>query len=72
MVGGSDYDRTVFNRTVQACRQPGSTYKPIYYALGLDQGYGFDTVLEDMPIEIVDPVQVMNVLGLSEIVCPCA
>lgn len=54
MVGGSDYDRTVFNRAVQACRQPGSTYKPIYYALGLDQGYGFDTVLEDMPIEIVD------------------
>lgn len=54
MVGGSDYDRTVFNRAVQACRQPGSTYKPIYYALGLDQGYGFDTVLQDMPIEIVD------------------
>ena len=54
MVGGSDYDRSVFNRAVQACRQPGSTYKPIYYALGLDQGFGFDTVLEDMPIEIVD------------------
>lgn len=54
MVGGSDYDRTVYNRAVQACRQPGSTYKPIYYALGLDQGYGFDTVLQDMPIEIID------------------
>lgn len=54
MVGGADYDRSVFNRAVQACRQPGSTYKPIYYALGLDQGYGFDTVLEDLPIEIVD------------------
>jgi penicillin-binding protein 1A len=54
MVGGYDYDRSVFNRAVQACRQPGSTYKPIYYSLGLDQGYGFDTVLEDMPIEIVD------------------
>lgn len=54
MVGGSDYDRSVYNRAVQACRQPGSTYKPIYYALGLDQGYGFDTVLQDMPIEIID------------------
>ncbi len=55
MVGGSDYDRSVFNRTVQACRQPGSTYKPIYYSLGLDQGYGFDTVLDDVPVQITDP-----------------
>jgi len=56
MVGGHDYDRSVFNRAVQACRQPGSTYKPIYYALGLDQGYGFDTILNDAPTKIVDPV----------------
>ncbi len=55
MVGGSDYDRSVFNRAVQACRQPGSTYKPIYYALGLDIGYGFDTVLNDIPMKITDP-----------------
>jgi penicillin-binding protein 1A len=55
MVGGSDYDRSVFNRAVQACRQPGSTYKPIYYALGLDQGFGFDTILNDVPVSIVDP-----------------
>jgi len=56
MVGGFDYDRSEFNRTVQACRQPGSTYKPIYYALGLDQGYGFDTVLDDVKVDITDPV----------------
>jgi len=56
MVGGYDYDRSEFNRAVQACRQPGSTYKPIYYALGLDQGYGFDTVLDDVKVEIVDPI----------------
>jgi penicillin-binding protein 1A len=56
MVGGYDYDRSEFNRTVQACRQPGSTYKPIYYALALDQGYGFDTVLDDVKVEITDPV----------------
>ena len=55
MVGGSDYDRSMFNRAVQACRQPGSTYKPIYYSLGLDQGYGFDTILEDVPVKIEDP-----------------
>jgi penicillin-binding protein 1A len=56
MVGGSDYDRSEFNRAVQACRQPGSTYKPIYYSLGLDQGFGFDTVLDDVKVEITDPV----------------
>jgi len=56
MVGGHDYDRSVFNRAVQACRQPGSTYKPIYYALGLDQGFGFDTILNDVPPKIIDPV----------------
>ena len=55
MTGGYDFDRSVFNRAVQACRQPGSTYKPIYYALGLDQGYGFDTVLNDVVKTIVDP-----------------
>jgi penicillin-binding protein 1A len=56
MVGGYDYDRSVFNRTVQACRQPGSTYKPIYYSLALEEGYGFDTILNDVPVKIVDPV----------------
>ena len=55
MVGGDDYDRSVFNRDIQACRQPGSTYKPIYYSLGLNEGYGFDTVLDDVPVQITDP-----------------
>ena len=54
MVGGSDYDRSVFNRAVQACRQPGSTYKPIYYALALDIGYGYDSTFSDEPVEIKD------------------
>jgi penicillin-binding protein 1A len=58
MVGGSDYDRSEYNRVMNrdACRQPGSTYKPIYYALGLDQGYGFDTILNDVPTKIIDPL----------------
>jgi penicillin-binding protein 1A len=55
MVGGFDYDRSVFNRAVQACRQPGSSYKPIYYSLGLDSGFGYDTVLADVPVSITDP-----------------
>jgi penicillin-binding protein 1A len=55
MVGGYDYDRSVFNRAVQACRQPGSTYKPLYYAMGVNEGYGFDTVLNDVAMSITDP-----------------
>jgi penicillin-binding protein 1A len=56
MVGGQDYSRSEFNRVTQACRQPGSTYKPIYYSAALDAGFGFDTVLNDIPHAEVDPV----------------
>jgi len=57
MVGGNDYGRSVYNRVtnIKACRQPASAYKPIYYSMGFDEGYGFDTVLKDVPITIVDP-----------------
>jgi penicillin-binding protein 1A len=56
MVGGDDFDRSEFNRVVQACRQPGSTYKPIYYSLALDKGYGFASLLNDVPRAEVDPI----------------
>jgi penicillin-binding protein 1A len=56
MVGGSDYDRSEFNRVSQACRQPGSTYKPIYYSLALQKGYGYDSLLNDIPRAEVDPI----------------
>jgi len=56
MVGGLDFDRSQFNRAVQACRQPGSTYKPIYYSLALDRGYGYASLLNDTPRAEVDPI----------------
>jgi penicillin-binding protein 1A len=56
MVGGLDYDRSEFNRVVQACRQPGSSYKPIYYSLALDRGYGYASLLNDIPRAEVDPI----------------
>ena len=56
MIGGDDYDRSEFNRVTQACRQPGSTYKPIYYSLALDRGYGFGSLLNDVPRAEVDPI----------------
>lgn len=50
--GGHDYDRSQFNRPIQACRQPGSVFKAIYYAYALDTGkWAMDTLLEDKPYE---------------------
>ncbi|HNI58677.1 MAG TPA: transglycosylase domain-containing protein [Pseudomonadota bacterium] len=56
MAGGSDYDRSEFNRVIQACRQPGSAYKPIYYSLALDRGYSYDTMWNDKVKVEIDPV----------------
>jgi len=50
MVGGDDFDRSEYDRVSQACRQPGSSYKGrIYYSLALDKGYGFASLLNDVP-----------------------
>ncbi|MFK9091596.1 transglycosylase domain-containing protein [Bacillus salipaludis] len=39
MVGGRDYEKSPFNRAVQAVRQPGSTIKPLLYYAALEQGF---------------------------------
>lgn len=49
MEGGLDYDRSQFNRTTQACRQPGSVFKAFYYSLALDGAYRMDSILQDTP-----------------------
>ena len=38
MVGGADYQQSQFNRSVQAVRQPGSTFKIFSYAAALEEG----------------------------------
>lgn len=35
MIGGYSFDRSEFNRAIQACRQPGSSFKPIVYSAAL-------------------------------------
>lgn len=39
MVGGRDYEKSPYNRTIQAIRHPGSTIKPILYYAALEQGF---------------------------------
>lgn len=57
LVGGLDFERSRFNRAIQAKRQPGSAFKPFVYATALERGfYGPNTGIVDEPIAvIVDP-----------------
>ena len=50
MVGGYDFSRSQFNRTIQAKRQPGSAFKPIIYAAALDLGFTPASLIQDTPI----------------------
>lgn len=55
MVGGVDYNRSQFNRAVQAQRQPGSAFKPFVYATAFDRGYSPAGLLDDFPISYSIP-----------------
>ncbi|SOB92442.1 penicillin-binding protein 1A [Rhodobacter maris] len=55
MQGGFSYQSSVFNRTTQAMRQPGSNMKPIVYAAALDSGFSPETIVVDAPIEVNTP-----------------
>jgi penicillin-binding protein 1A len=58
MVGGYDWTRSKFNRTTQALRQAGSTFKPFVYLAALEAGYTPSDTVFDGPISIVfDPHQ---------------
>lgn len=50
MVGGYSFTRSVFNRVVQARRQPGSSIKPLIYAAAMDHGFTPASVVVDAPI----------------------
>jgi penicillin-binding protein 1A len=49
MVGGFSFERSKFNRAVQAHRQVGSAFKPIVYTAAIDRGYTPVTLLMDTP-----------------------
>ena len=49
MVGGFSFDRSKFNRAVQAYRQVGSAFKPIVYTAAIDRGYTPVSILMDTP-----------------------
>jgi len=50
MEGGSSFERSQFNRAVQAKRQVGSLFKPFVYMAALDKGYTAMSQLDDSPV----------------------
>jgi len=50
MVGGRDYRSSPFNRVVDARRQPGSAFKPIYYLAALEHGVSPGDMVSDAPL----------------------
>jgi penicillin-binding protein 1A len=55
MVGGYDFEASEFNRAFQACRQPGSAFKPVVYSCAVEKlGFTPATVLTDAPLVFRD------------------
>ncbi|MFO7735121.1 MAG: PBP1A family penicillin-binding protein, partial [bacterium] len=60
IMGGYDFEMSEFDRTTQACRQPGSAIKPIFYSLAYNKPENGDplmtpaTLLLDAPVAVAD------------------
>jgi penicillin-binding protein 1A len=56
LVGGYDFNRSVFNRATQAKRQPGSSFKPFIYGAALEsEKYTTISIVNDAPEAVRDP-----------------
>ncbi|MBI5547982.1 MAG: transglycosylase domain-containing protein [Deltaproteobacteria bacterium] len=56
MIGGYDFDASEYNRAFQACRQPGSSFKPIVYSGAIEiLNWAVNHVLVDSPVVFDDP-----------------
>jgi penicillin-binding protein 1A len=54
-VGGYDFEASEFNRAFQACRQPGSAFKPVVYSAAIEKlDWTPATILSDAPIVFRD------------------
>jgi penicillin-binding protein 1A len=49
LIGGYSFDRSKFDRAMQAYRQVGSAFKPIVYTAAIDRGYTPSSIIMDTP-----------------------
>ena len=50
LIGGYHFEESSFNRAVQACREPGSAFKPVVYSAAVDKlDYTPSTIIDDKP-----------------------
>jgi len=52
IAGGWSFAESEFNRSIQARRQPGSSFKPFVYLTALERGYTPATIVLDAPVVI--------------------
>jgi len=52
MVGGKDFNKSSWNRSIQMIRQPGSSFKAFLYTAAIDNGYPVTTKLLNQPVVI--------------------
>ncbi len=50
MVGGRDFNKSPFNRSTAAKRQPGSAFKPVVYAAAIERGFPQNRLILDAPV----------------------
>jgi penicillin-binding protein 1A len=56
IIGGYNFGDSEFNRILQACRQPGSAFKPLHYSLAIEEkGFHPATIVIDSAIVYDDP-----------------
>jgi penicillin-binding protein, 1A family len=56
IIGGYNFQDSEFNRVLQACRQPGSAYKPLHYSLAIEsKNFNPATLIVDSAVVYDDP-----------------
>lgn len=54
LVGGYDFSLSKYNRSIQANRQPGSSFKPFVYSSALEAGFTPASIINDAPVVFED------------------